>query len=83
MFNIEIGVPSSTSVVVVSGEDTLKEVFSRNNKGNLLTGNVTIKVYSAGKAARNITLGQVDSSINSLGIVADDLVVVSENLKSA
>lgn len=83
MFNIEIGVPSSTSVVVVSGEDTLKEVFGRNNKSNLLAGNVTIKVYSAGKAARNITLAQADSTIGALGIVADDLVVVSENLKSA
>ena len=81
MINIEIGTAAVSSTVVAQSTDTVREVFTRNGKAGLLSGNVTVKIARAGSASR--TVSNLDSSLESLGVQADDFILVSENLKSA
>ena len=81
MKTIEIGLSYDSENVVVSDEQTVKEVFAEAGKETLLGYGYTVALLRAN--SRSIAIGDTSKTMEELGVQDGDSIIVTPNHKSA
>lgn len=81
MKTIEIGLSYDSENVVVSDEQTVKEVFAEAGKETLLGVGYTVALLRAN--SRSIAIGDTSKTMGELGVQDGDSIIVTPNHKSA
>ena len=81
MKTIEIGLSYDSENVVVSDEQTVREVFAEAGKETLLGSGYTVALLRAN--SRSIAIGDTSKTMGELGVQDGDSIIVTPNHKSA